>query len=148
MLKLKKSYEPEIVYKTVDEILNDINFHYEFEVPEAIPDLAELPKSILIESLLLKIKPAIPVAIHIGANKKKLPFYGQKELKALLDFVQNKYQIFRFNTLPELNGKCFNELPYVMRADLEKPIVKCYVFENLSPKEFELVLNHFNKFKL
>jgi hypothetical protein len=135
------NYTYETEYKSVQDIFNDKNIDYNFK-PERKSFLGELQKSLMIELLLTKMKPDISVFFILSKNGKYVPFYGYNLLKALLDFVNNKYKLFRMESLPELTGKKFNEIPYVMRADLEKPIIKCYFFKNLSCKDLKFLHNN------
>ena len=128
------NYQCQPEYKSVKDILNDENIDYKFR-PEHKSFLGELQKSMLIELLLTKMRPDISVFFVLSADGKYRPFYGYNNFKALIDYVNSKYKLFRVESLPELTGKTFNELPYVMRADLEQPIIKCYFYQNLSPDD-------------
>jgi len=134
-----KTYDYKTEYLTVQDILNNDNIDFEFR-PEDETFLGELQKSMMIELLISKMRPEICVFFNLSANGKYLPFYGYNQLNALIDFINNKYKLFRVDSLPELTGKFFNEIPYVMRADLEKPIIKCYFYNNLSCDDLKYVL--------
>lgn len=77
----------------------------------------------MIEVLITHMRPEICVFFYMNSNGKYLPFYGYNQLKAFIDCMNYKYQLFMMESMPELTGKSFN--PYIMRAELEKPIVKC-----------------------
>lgn len=131
-----------LVNITVKELLNDNNIDYNFK-PENVSFLGEVQKSILIELIIINAMPEIEVSFYLSSNGKYIPFKGYEKLHALIDFMDNQYKLFRLETLPELKGKNFNELPYVMRADLEKPIIKCHFYKNLSFEEIKY-LNEIN----
>lgn len=134
-----KTYNYLTEHLSVQSILDNSNIDYEFR-PEKESYLGELQKSMMIELLITHMRPEICVFFHMNSNGKYLPFYGYNQLKALIDFMNNEYQLFRVESMPELTGKSFKELPYIMRAELEKPIVKCYFYNDLSCKDLKYIL--------
>ena len=136
-----KDYTCTPVYKSIKDIIEDESINQEFK-PEEKTFLGELQKSMMIELLISQMRPNISVFFHSTNNGEYVPFYGYNQLKALIDYINNEYELFRVDSLPELTGKKFNQLPYVMRATLEKPIVECYFYDNLTVNELDFIRNN------
>ncbi|OOV14606.1 DUF262 domain-containing protein [Deinococcus sp. LM3] len=98
----------------------------------------------LIESLILNIPiPLIYISQDVDVDvESDEPMYsvidGQQRLRAIYDFMQNKYALKGLETLKDINGLKYKDLPPFLIRRLEDRTVRCLRIDSSSDSQVKL----------
>ncbi|WP_017659450.1 DUF262 domain-containing protein [Baaleninema simplex] len=87
---------------------------------------SEIKKSRLIESFLVNI-PIPPIILYEVDIDLYEVMDGQQRITAIHEFYSNKLRLEGLELWPELNGKCYEELPQKIRAGIDRRAISSIV---------------------
>lgn len=109
-------------------------------------------RSYLIDTLLNGM-PVPPIYLRVSQNKERTRTVrevidGQQRLRAVLDFLEDKYSLSKSVTRAELGGKRFSQLPEELQRQINSFSFNCEVFQSISDEDVLAIFSRLNTYSV
>jgi hypothetical protein len=108
-------------------------------------------RSYLIDTLINGM-PVPPIYLRVTQNKERTRTVrevidGQQRLRAVLDFVQEKYALSK-SVRPDLGGKRFSQLSIELQNQINNYSFNCEVFQSISDEDVLAIFSRLNTYSV